>query len=388
MVLITLNTAVLISYVARDGVDQQRFWLTLAVTVLLLACPVLLRVTAKIELALQLVVVPCMAAAFVLASGAGGLQAPTSLLLILTPMLVNLIFGDRLGKQVLVLALLCLIGLAVHMGPRPEHLASARPAVVVHLLSCMFTTVLTYEVVRRYRIRDRMLQQKIERQERLAGIGTLAAGVAHEIRNPLAVIVLNVELLREELSAEEDCELADDVLAASEQIRFIVQQLGYTPSHELPPSTVVPLLELLQTACLHVRARFSLTPEIQLTISSGVTIVGVRRSLLQVFTNLLVNALHALESVSDGLITVHYRASGSWDIITVDDNGPGFPEDLLVRLSEPFVTTRAEQGGSGLGLFIVESRIREVGGALKLGSSPTSGARAEVFLPRARSRTA
>ena len=377
-----LNTCVLLSYVARDGMDQRRFRITAATTALLLACPVLLRMTAKIELALQMVVIPCMAAAFLLATGAGGLRGPTALLIILSPMLVNLIFGDRSGRQVLGLSLLSLLGLALHMGPRPEHLASSQPAVAIHLLTSMFATIAIYEIVRRQRIRDRKHQRQLERQERLVGIGTLASGVAHEINNPLAVIVMNTELLRESLTIEEDAELATDSLAAAEQIRFIVQQLGYTPGLELSPPQAVPLLELLETARMQVHARFESYPMIELNVESTVLIHGVHPAMLQVFANLLVNATHALAGQSDGRVEVHHRVSSSSSIITVDDNGPGFPKLLLDRLAEPFVTTRAAEGGSGLGLFIVESRLREAGGTLKLGCSPMGGARIEESLPR------
>ena len=375
-----LNLIVLLGYLAREGTDQLRFFTTLGITILLALCPALLRWTGRVGIALALLVVPCIAAAVFLASHAGGLQAPTTLLLILAPMLVNLVFGDRSGFSVLVLCIISLIGLAIGMGPRMHAEAGLRPSVVVHLFTSIACTVAIYEIVRRYRTRDREHQRTMQRHERLAGLGTIAAGVAHEINNPLSVILMNAGLLREEIIESEHFEVADDVIAAAAQIQFIVAQLSETARSELPPPQVLAVDEVIQNALKQVQARFVHPAPVEVDGSPACRVLGIRPALIQVVTNLLVNANHALEGQKDGRIHVTHHQDGACGVIVVEDNGPGFPEKLLGTLAEPFVTTRSKSGGLGLGLFIADSRVREQGGSLVFANSPMGGARVEVRL--------
>jgi signal transduction histidine kinase len=378
--LVALNLTVLAGYIARAGADRIRFFTTLGITILLALCPALLRWTARVGVALAMLVVPSIATAVFLASQAGGLQAPTTLLLILAPMLVNLVFGDTSGFSVLALCILSLIGLAIGMGPRLDSEAALRPSVVVHLLTSIACTAAIHEIVRRYRARDRARQRTMQRHERLAGLGTVAAAVAHEINNPLSVVTMNSELLVSALSDPKYLEAAQDVQAASTQIGFIVAQLNETARSELPPPEDLAVDELIQSALKQLQARFIHPAQLEITGEPECRVLGIRPALIQVITNLLVNANYALDGQRDRRIRVTRYRDGEHIAIIVDDNGPGFPKALLQTMAEPFVTTRSEHGGLGLGLFIVESRVRESGGHLAFDTSPMGGARVEVRL--------
>lgn len=378
--LLVLNCAVLASYLAREGADHARFFVTLSVTSVLAACPVLLRVTGRVATALPFVVVPCVGAATALASQSGGLRGPTVLLLVLAPMLTQLIVGERRVRWVLGLCLACLVGLAWHMGPRAPDAGEQEASVVVHLLVCLLATGALHAIVRHFRRRDRMLQQQVERQERLAGLGTLAAGVAHEINNPLSVVVMNAEMLRDEVDGTEHRELAEEVLSSARQISFIVDQLGQTAGSSRRPLQAVAVRAVLAEARRQVEARFAFAAAVDVGLDPALAVLGVRPALLQVLANLLVNAHHALGERDDGRISISAQTHGDRCVVTVDDNGPGFPPELLSRLAEPFVTTRAGRGGMGLGLFIVQARTQEAGGSVVFGASPLGGARVELHL--------
>lgn len=380
LTLLLLSTTVLASYLAREGTDHFRFFITLSVVGVLLLCPVLLRATGRVAWALPLVVVPCLTAATALATQAGGLQAPTTLFLIFAPMLVQLVFGERPGRWVLVLCLASLVGLALHMGPRAVGDEAQQSAVVVHLAGCVAATGALFAILQRYRNRDRMHLQQIERQERLAGLGTLAAGVAHEINNPLSVVVMSAELLRDESEDAEQRHLAEDVLASARQIGFIVDQLQQTTGTVQRPLQAVGVHPVLAEARKQVEARFFRLPAMDVDLPEDLSVLGVRHGLLQVFANLLVNAHHALDEQEGGRISITHRREADSCVLTFDDNGPGFPPELLSRLAEPFVTTRSHQGGMGLGLFIVQARVREASGSVRFGSSRVGGARVELHL--------
>lgn len=380
LALLLVNSIVLASYVAREGADHFRFFTSVTVVGVLLVCPVLLRTTGRVAWALPLVVGPCLVAATALASQAGGLQGPTTLFLVFAPMLVQLVFGDRPGLWVLGLSLASLVGLALHMGPRALGSEGRHAAVVVHLVVYLAATGALFAIVQWYRTRDRMHLQQLERQERLAALGTLAAGVAHEINNPLSVVVMSAELLRDESTDPEQRHLAKDVLASARQISFIVDQLQQTAGKTHRPLLAVPVEAVLADARKQVEARFALQTAVDVDLPKGLTVLGVRPALLQVFANLLVNAHHALDAQEDGRVRITHQQDRDWCILTVDDNGSGFPPALLNRLAEPFVTTRANRGGMGLGLFIVQARIREAGGSVRFGASPSGGARVELRL--------
>jgi signal transduction histidine kinase len=225
--------------------------------------------------------------------------------------------------------------------------------------------------------------------ERLATVGRLAAGVAHEINNPLGFVKANVEFAREHLAEagqrEELAEALADAALGVERIRRIVSDLrGFARADSDEPCGVRvedAVAEALRLASLRTR---------ELSVGSdlppGLPPVRIcRKRLVQVLVNLLVNAADAIvESEAPAArrwISISAERDGSHVVVRVDDGGPGIPEDVLAHLFEPFFTTKAPGAGTGLGLAVSREYAEAAGGGLAASNGPGGGARFELRVP-------
>lgn len=230
-------------------------------------------------------------------------------------------------------------------------------------------------------------QSQMVMSEKLAAIGQLTAGVAHEINNPIAVIQGNLDVLRDVLGPAATPVEAETRLIEEQvhRIRLIVAKLlqfarpqefvGY-----IEPVTVPQLVQdsLLLVGHLLKKSRVEVVQELH----SSRRVNCNRNELQQVLINLLVNAIQVLPE--DGRLTL---ASEDWDEsdmpiglrLSVSDNGPGIPPEVLPHLFEPFFTTRQEDG-HGLGLWVSRSLIERYGGHLTATSTPGHGATFTIWL--------
>ena len=235
------------------------------------------------------------------------------------------------------------------------------------------------------------LQSQLIISDRLASIGTLAAGVAHEINNPLTFVHIKLRALEKALNsgkAPTESMLADiaAVRAGADRIRNIVRDLGVfarSPSDAVDPIDVGEVLELaIQMASNEIRFRARLERDVE----PLQPVMGDGSRLGQVFLNLLINAAHAIpEGEADhNTIRVIARPEGASHVrVEIFDTGRGIPAELLPRVFEPFVTTKDPGKGTGLGLHICNSIITEMGGELKVVSEPGKGTTFTVLLPAA-----
>jgi two-component system, NtrC family, sensor kinase len=226
-------------------------------------------------------------------------------------------------------------------------------------------------------------QRQLVRAEKLAAVGQLTAGVAHEINNPIAVIQGNLDLLRELLGPAADAgrpelQLIDQQI---ERMRLIVTQLlqfarpteyaGY-----VEPLAPAEALEgcLLLVAHLLAQSRITLRRAFTATLTVGFN----RHELQQVLVNLLVNAIQAMPD--GGVLTLGCAdwPDGRGVDITVADTGPGMPDELLAKLFQPFVTRKAD--GTGLGLWISQNLVERYGGEIRAANRPEGGALITVAL--------
>ncbi len=233
---------------------------------------------------------------------------------------------------------------------------------------------------------------RLVRQERLVTTGTLAAGVGHEINNPLTYIISNLEFSLEELGEIAGgspsgrlkglIEVVTEARAGAERIRKIVRGLRSLAQDEGPPVPIDirPTVEAAVNMAMHelrqratVIAEFPELPRV-LANESGLT---------QVLVNLLVNAAQAFPSHDPGRNRVVVGASHTGDVvsITVADNGPGIAPDDLSRIFDPFWTTKPVGVGTGLGLSISHSIVTALGGDLRCETSLGAGATFIVRLP-------
>ena len=239
--------------------------------------------------------------------------------------------------------------------------------------------------------RLRELEAAIKRSERLAVVGELAAGIAHELRNPLASISGAVQLLSQGDGLEpEDRTLMDIVRQESERLeRLITDFLLYArPSRRLQePVCLSELVHMLQQV-FHKGASMATGTRCVVRSAGEHWVTGDSDQIQQVLWNLLSNAAQAVESAEDKTISLGLRALAAaagdphdWVELTVADRGPGIPEEVQARIFDPFFTTRSR--GTGLGLAIVHRIVEEHGGTLAVQSAPGQGTQFTVLLPAA-----
>jgi signal transduction histidine kinase len=238
--------------------------------------------------------------------------------------------------------------------------------------------------------REPAIDSDLRRLDRLAGVGLLAAEVAHEVRNALTAVKTFLHLHGEAACADpEDC--GDLIGVAREEVGRIerlldalVAQAGSAASPApIPTPSVAGASDVVAAAGSVVRlvSRRAVSAGVQLEVATepGLPAVALAPDALrQVLLNLVLNALDATPRGGD--VRIAARTLGRAVEIAVDDRGPGIPPALRRRVLEPFVTTRSERPG-GLGLAIVQRLVEEAGGTLVLGDRPEGGARVRLRVP-------
>lgn len=231
-------------------------------------------------------------------------------------------------------------------------------------------------------------QEELLQAEKLASIGRLAGGIAHEINNPAGVILTHTGLLLE-LSRDE--QIPADFTESLEVIDRQVNRIAAITRDLLLFSRRAPL----QKTPVRVRdvLHWTWSAYIQRARSQGVVfeapqappimVLGDTHALEQVFSNLVKNALDALEHTVGGEIRFEVSVRTERVLIAVKDNGPGIPEDARPRLFDPFFTTKQVGKGTGLGLAITYGILQELGGILEAANLEGGGAVFTVDLSRA-----
>lgn len=228
-------------------------------------------------------------------------------------------------------------------------------------------------------------QEALRRSERLALAGTLAAGVAHEVRNPLGVISGMAELLAERSPRESrEAALARDILAEVGRLNRVVGDfLDF--SRPAPPQvqTVTPA-ELWERPLGLLRASLE-RHKIKIVTDATAAVPRVLADpgrIQQVVLNLLLNARDAMPS--GGTLTFRARSEGDAVALSVTDTGEGITADHLTRVFEPFFTTK--ERGTGLGLAVARRIVEEHGGKIQVESKPGTGTTFTMILPVAKER--
>ncbi len=227
--------------------------------------------------------------------------------------------------------------------------------------------------------------QELIQTKKLAVIGTLASGVAHELNNPLNNIYLSAQVLAGD--AGEGCspqvrEAMHDILGQAERAKRIVGDLLEFARGKEPQLDAVDLKELIADTYRHLSNSRNLE-QIQFSFamdSSAAVLYADQGQLEQVFTNLFANAADAMEL--RGELTVRLRQETAETIITVSDTGKGIPRESLDRIFEPFFTTKDK--GTGLGLAIVYNIIKKHNGDITVASEMGKGTTFTIMLPTGR----
>ena len=230
----------------------------------------------------------------------------------------------------------------------------------------------------------RQTRAELLQSEKLASIGQLASGVAHEINNPLQVILGRTELLIDRID-DLPCQRDLDAIRESTlRIAEIVSNLlSFSRQSSTPEFRDLDLNAVLDKTLDLINPQ--LAPDDITVITDGsrsiLPVHGNAGQLQQVFTNLILNAYHAMRPQGGGTLTISSRAQDGCAVVELTDTGPGIPQEHLGHIFEPFYTTKPE--GTGLGLAIAYSIIRSHRGSIKVTSKTGSGARFTVSLPEA-----
>jgi signal transduction histidine kinase len=240
-------------------------------------------------------------------------------------------------------------------------------------------------------VRDNRLQSRLEdqmrRSERLAVISVMAAGLAHEINNPLAIIGNRIECMQRDIRDHwSDSSLAADIDTLQqhvERLRDLTSSLLRFARDEQQDAGPIALGAVAESTVALLRRTFATRRlDLALVVESPVpSIVGHEKAIETVIVNLLLNAADA--TPAGGVVTLTIRASAGNDAaeIEVCDTGPGVPPGLRERVFEPFFTTKEAGRGTGLGLTVCRSIIDRHRGTILLDMAPGGGCRFVVRLP-------
>ncbi|MBW7957714.1 MAG: cache domain-containing protein [Deltaproteobacteria bacterium] len=230
--------------------------------------------------------------------------------------------------------------------------------------------------------RKKELELNIISSEKLAAVGQLAAGIAHEVNNPLGGILNCLYNLRNrKLTDERKAEYVDFMEDGIKRVQNIVRQLlDFSQQHapELSLTDINSIIEGIIPLFRHsVRGK-----EVRLLVnlSQGLPRILVdRHQIEQILVNLILNAVQAVSS--EGLIEVTTRRDGNWFCIQIADNGCGIPQENLGRVFDPFFTTKGVGRGTGLGLSVSRGIIERHKGRIEVESQPGKGSTFRVLLP-------
>jgi two-component system NtrC family sensor kinase len=231
-------------------------------------------------------------------------------------------------------------------------------------------------------------QKLVVANARLASIGQIAAGVAHEINNPMCYVTANIEQLLEDMrEGDLDTRLLDEyrdmilpeTLDGIARVNSIVDDLRRFARGEPEQHADLDFSNEVRTACRMARMQAGPDREIHLDIADGIQTSGMRRQLGQVVLNLVVNALQALEE--RGNVYVGLAVDGGAIILEVRDDGIGMTEETKQRVFDPFFTTKSAGRGTGLGLSVVHGIVKAHRGEIEVESAPRCGTKFVVRLP-------
>jgi PAS domain S-box-containing protein len=235
------------------------------------------------------------------------------------------------------------------------------------------------------------LQEQLATAERLASLGLLAAGVAHEVNNPLAYVLNNIEIARRQLaslgpSAESSLQALTVALEGVDRIRFIVRELlllSRSEGESVGPVDVREVVESTLSLARPTIARIgTLVTELEDAPPARANVARVA----QIVLNLVLNAIEAMQAsdTSANVLTVRLKkAPDDQVLLEVQDTGAGIAKHDLDRIFEPFFTTKPPGLGTGLGLSITQRLVVELGGHIDVTSAPRRGSTFRVVLPAA-----
>ena len=231
---------------------------------------------------------------------------------------------------------------------------------------------------------EKKFEQQIVQSERLAAMGAMIGGVAHELNNPLTSILGVSELLQDSQTTDAAQKQIAILQQQARRAAEIVKNLTYFSRPQSPGQTRVNLAEVVErTLNLHAYSLRKNSITVDFLREPGLPYVqGDPHQLMQVFLNVILNAEQAIREARDrGTLRIRLGTSGGSVWASFLDDGPGIPPDILASVFDPFYTTKRLGRGTGLGLSICKSVMKEHNGTIEAANAPGGGAVFTVTLP-------
>jgi PAS domain S-box-containing protein len=231
---------------------------------------------------------------------------------------------------------------------------------------------------------ERRLEQQVVQSERLAAMGAMIGGVAHELNNPLTSILGVSELLQDKETNESTRKQLGLLQQQARRAADIVQNLTYFARPPAPGKSRISLIEVVErTLNLHAYSLRKNNITVDFLREEGLpNALGDPHQLMQVFLNLIMNAEQAIREARDkGTLRIRIGKSDQGVWVSFHDDGPGIPKENLPSIFDPFYTTKRPGRGTGLGLSICKSVVKEHNGTIEATNAPDGGAVFTVTLP-------
>ncbi|MET0405144.1 MAG: ATP-binding protein [Cystobacter sp.] len=355
---------------------------------------------------MYLFVLACSSFLLGLVALTGGVGTPYFILVASLPVGLGVVQPLRKDRGAILLGgVMCVVGTALLLAHARRPLVEASFWLLLMLSTTLIADFLAGRVCHALVAEQEIRQERARREalealtrgdhrraqtEKLALVGQLSAGVAHEINNPLAYVSSNVDYVHEELLSVGplDREALAEVLAETRvgllHIQRVVADLKGFSRMEDSHCAECSLAEVVSDAVKLASLRLKHVAWLNIDIPADLPrLFAVRQRLVQVVLNLLVNASDVLEThrTVGGEVRIAARLEGSRVVLLIEDNGPGFPPHVLPRLFEPFFTTKGPDKGTGLGLNLSRELVAQFGGRLTASNRPEGGARLCLELP-------
>lgn len=240
-----------------------------------------------------------------------------------------------------------------------------------------------------------LLRERLRHVDRLTSVGVLASGVAHEVNNPLTYVIQDAVQLEDRLDELADwmpqrqltelTRLAREIRDGARRIKRIVRGLREVAAPDLGTQELIDLRLAAALARQRTELDWRYRAGVEIDVPADLPLLrGEETHVQQVLRNLVVNAAHAMPEGEAALNTIWISAgrcgpTGIW--LEVADDGVGMSAEVLARATDPFYSTKAELGGTGLGLYLVQGLVESLGGTMAIRSEPGQGTTVRLELP-------
>lgn len=225
------------------------------------------------------------------------------------------------------------------------------------------------------------LHDQLALTEKLSGLGTLTAGIAHELNNPLVSIMGFTEVILSEKDPEKIKKYAKKVFDRSKDMASVILNMsGYIRAPSTAEKKEVDINERIDAAIeIAILATYSDDIHLEKSFSSLPPIFAKSEEIQQIFLNLLTNAVQAMEG--KGNLNISTQAQNGSVVAKISDTGPGIPKEYLTKIYDPFFTTKEQGKGTGLGLNIVHQLVVKYGGHIDVSSTMGKGTTFSIMFP-------